>query len=230
MTIINILITAGGTREDIDPVRGITNYATGRLGSLIAEEFIQRGASVTYICAETAVRPQLPPQSEQYRSENLNIITIRNTAQLLEKMEQSLHNKAYNAVIHSMAVSDYTPYATSTEKISSKSKYLVVVLEKLPKVIRRVKEIQPNTLLIGFKLLTGAGESSTNYPDELIRTSHKLMAESHADYVLANAQEDIYDKTHKALLIGKDGIIERMTSKKEIAEVILKVVESENKL
>ena len=210
---MEILVTAGGTREDIDPVRGITNYSTGRLGCLIAEKFIQGGAVVTYICSETAARPK-----------DGRIITIRNTAQLLEKLEEVLHTRKYGAVIHTMAVSDYAPYKTAAEKIASSSPYLVVVLKKQPKVIRRVKEIQPDTLLVGFKLLSGAGEK------ELIKGANKLMDESRADYVLANALEDIHGDVHKGLLLNKNGIVGRGNSKEEIAEIIWRLIDENNNI
>ena len=205
---MNILITAGGTKEDIDPVRGITNYSTGRLGCLIAEKFINAGASVTYICSEAAARPH-----------NGEIITIKNTAQLQEKLTEALKSRGYNAVIHAMAVSDYTPYKTANKKISSSSPYLVVVLKKTPKIIRCVKEIQPDTLLIGFKLLSNAGEG------ELIQAANKLMDQSQADYVLANTSENIYEGTHIGLLINKNGIVNKGNTKEEIAEIIWRLVD-----
>ena len=207
---MRVLITAGGTREDIDPVRGITNYATGRLGCLIADEFIKAGAQATYICSETAAKPE--------NAENCRITTIRNTMQLMNAMESELKSTQFNAVIHSMAVSDYAPQNTSDKKISSSSPYIVVVLKKLPKVINIVKKLQPEALLIGFKLTSGADET------ELISAAKKLIIDSGADYVLANRAEDIYGDTHKAVLLGKNETTIRGSTKRKIAEIIRKVV------
>ncbi|MCL2421645.1 MAG: phosphopantothenate--cysteine ligase [Defluviitaleaceae bacterium] len=225
---MKILITAGGTREDIDTVRGITNYSTGRLGSCIADRFIEAGDAVTYICGEAAALPKQSP--------NLEIITIRNTVQLQEKLEQALHAAPYDCVIHAMAVSDYAPHGVVTmgsiedsldlsgldslndSKIPSDSPYLALILKRQPKVIQRIKEIQPDTLLVGFKLLSGASEA------ELVQAAHKQMVQSRADYVLANDLKDIKGSVHKALLTNADGIVGRGGSKEEIAQMIYDTV------
>jgi len=117
-------------------------------------------------------------------------------------------------VIHSMAVSDYSPVSTSKKKISSDSPYLIVVLKKSPKVIRRIKEIQPNTILVGFKLLAEASEAA------LIESARKQMEHSRSDYVLANALENISADSHKAILLNHSGIVARGNTKEAIANMI----------
>lgn len=199
---MNVLITAGGTKEDIDPVRGITNYASGRLGCMIADKFIRAGCTVTYICGETAAHP-----------EGLHTTIIRNTAQLQEKMEAALRSEKFDCVIHSMAVSDYAPVPQKS-KLSSDAPYRILFLKRQPKVINCIKEIQPDTLLVGFKLLSNASE------DDLIQASRKQMESAKSDLVLANVLEDIQGDVHKAILIGKDSIIARGKTKREIAEMI----------
>ena len=227
---MKILITAGGTREDIDSVRGITNYSTGRLGSYIANRFIQGGDKVTYICSQAAALPSLSP--------SLEVIKIRNVAQLQEKLEQALHTARYDCVIHSMAVSDYSPHGIATineldvqlndlnltkpleGKIQSESPFLVVVLKKQPKIVQRIKEIQPDTILIGFKLLSGGSE------EELIQAAYKLKDQSQADYILANDLKNIYGDSHKAILLNQDGVIGSGDTKEEIAQMIYSLVKS----
>lgn len=203
---MNILITSGGTREDIDPVRGITNYSTGQLGRLIATRFLQSGAQVTYLCSESAARPD--PNA------NLSITTIRSTSQLKDKLETALQTCPFDAVIHSMAVSDFAPESPSNTKISSDTEYITIVLKRLPKVIKSIKKLQPNTVLVGFKLLAKSSE------DDLINAAYKQMSESGSDYVLANALEGIGAGRHEAILLNRDGIIARMESKEEIADRI----------
>jgi len=224
---MNILISGGGTREDIDPVRGIINYSTGRLAGLIAERFINAGNSVTYICGEGAKQPK--------ENSKLEIITIRNVAQLQKQLEKALHERPYDRVIHAMAVSDYSPYAfapadslelgnlklnelNKKAKTSSDSAYLVLILKQQPKLIKIIKKIQPNTILMGFKLLCGASLA------ELTEAASKQMDDSLSDYVLANNLEDIYEGTHKAILMSKDGIIGRPNTKEEIADLIYEVL------
>jgi len=100
---MKILVSAGGTRESIDTVRSITNHSTGRLGSVIADTFAKNGASVTYLCAENAILP---------KSANIEIIRISDVESLQWAMERLFDAHKFDAVIHSMAVSDFTPFGT----------------------------------------------------------------------------------------------------------------------
>ena len=215
---MRVLITAGGTCEDIDPVRGITNYATGKLGCFIAEKFMQHKAEITYICGENAATP------------NIDVKRIRNVSQLIQTLELELKLKPYDFVIHTMAVSDYSPCGTaaidnpqceninfdkiSSKKISSNSPYQVILLKQQPKVINRIKEIQPNTILVGTKLLNLASE------EELLQAAFKQINKSRSDYVLANSKENVTKHMHKAILINKSGVIGRAETKEEIAKLI----------
>ena len=241
---INVLVTAGGTSEDIDAVRCITNRSTGRLGSLIAQQFISGGANVTYLCSENAARPSLNPEKT---------LTITGTASLAAAFERLLQQNAFDCVVHAMAVSDFTPRATLTledftaalekqltggqalasaisaalstpesssreGKISSGSG-LLLNLTPTPKIISMVKTLQPGTLLVGFKLLCGAGQP------ELISASKGLIQQNGCDFVLANALEDITESSHKALLLGDGGeIVGTPATKPEIARLIFDTI------
>ena len=96
---MKILITSGGTTEKIDDVRGITNHSTGYLGKEIAELFLAKGHQVTLVTVKTAVKPE--------PKENLKITEITNVDSLLKSMEPLV--KEHDVLIHSMAISDYTP-------------------------------------------------------------------------------------------------------------------------
>jgi len=102
---MNILITAGGTSESIDTVRSISNHATGRLGAIIADTFAKAGSHITYVCSEHAMLPTC---------ENVEQISIQNVEQLLKTLETLLHERSFDCVIHSMAVSDYRPQTVLT--------------------------------------------------------------------------------------------------------------------
>ncbi|MDR1932521.1 MAG: phosphopantothenoylcysteine synthase [Spirochaetales bacterium] len=97
---MNVLITAGATAERIDSVRSITNDATGRLGSLTAECFAKSGRAerIFYLCGKTARRP------ETARAE---ITVIEDTADMERAARALLGNTRIDAIVHSMAVSDY---------------------------------------------------------------------------------------------------------------------------
>jgi len=214
---MNILITAGGTREDIDAVRGITNYATGRLGSLIADEFAKNNAIITYVCCEDSDLPNA----------KVDVTLVRSAQELLETVETLMKNKSFDCVIHSMAVSDYTPKAVMTldgkplgqnKKISSDNSEIMIYLKQTPKIIGRIKELQPKTLLVGFKLLLDVAE------DELLEAAWALMDKNSCDFVLANDLKHIKGDMHKGILIDTEGIAGRAKTKQEIAEMIYKAI------
>lgn len=100
-TSYGILITAGGTQEPIDSVRTITNTSTGKLGSIIADECasVFPTAKIFYICAQTAVRPT---------STSINCIPIQSTYDLQNAVTKVMSEEKIDAVVHSMAISDYT--------------------------------------------------------------------------------------------------------------------------
>lgn len=226
---MKILITSGGTREPIDQVRSITNHASGRLGKTIAETFLNAGHQVTLLTTASAFKPEPHPL--------LTIITITTVADLKEKIEPLV--KSHDALIHSMAVSDYTPiYMTGIEevaatkdvyrlldkrntenKISSADDYQVLFLQKTPKIISHIKEWNPAIMLIGFKLLVGVSK------EELFSVARASLQKNQADYILANDLTDITDSQHIAYLVDTKNEIQVQT-KTEIAELIFqKVIE-----
>lgn len=245
---MKVLITAGGTSEDIDSVRSITNYSTGRLGSIIADTFTQKNAAITYVCGDNALLPS---------AENIEIIRIKNTQELLEVTENLFNKTQFDCVIHSMAVSDFIPQAILTldnivenvlseitkqtinnkaladvirtavltsgkplkeSKINSENLDLMLLLKQTPKIIGWIKAKQPKTILVGFKLLSGVTEK------ELTQAGRELLMQNSCDFVLANNLQDIANDSHKAILLDKSGILQRVETKQEIAEVIYKTI------
>lgn len=146
-----------------------------------------------------------------------------------------LHVKTADAIVHSMAVSDYTPIymtdfkkVTNTKhledlllknnqspKISSQSDYQVLFLKKTPKVIQYIKQWNPSIKLFGFKLLVDVSK------EELIKVAQKSLLTNHADFILANDLKDITNTQHKALLISEKEITP-VNTKEEIANLIRK--------
>lgn len=248
---MNVIITAGGTRERIDSVRAITNDATGRLGSLIAETFSLRLAKeedrIYYVCGMGAVLPK----TEDRR---LQIIRIEGTDQLQNQIKHLLTSKKIDAIIHSMAVSDYWVNNVTTleevsqvlyqkkaelsdtaayedwkrvileamngqavkrqQKISSNLENPLLVLERTPKVIGIMKKTSPQTLLVGFKLLSGVEK------EQLIDTAYELLLKNSCDFVLANDTRTIKEEEHIGYLVDKDKSYKTFTTKKQIAEGI----------
>lgn len=103
-------------------------------------------------------------------------------------------------------------------KISSYEENLMVMLDLTPKVISKIKTFNPNTKLIGFKLLEGVNE------DELFEVASKLLKKNKADYIVANLLDRIGNGKHFAMIINKDGILTRCNTKAEIANTISKLI------
>lgn len=229
---MKLLITSGGTSEAIDQVRAITNHASGNLGKIIAEQALKLGHEVTLVTTKQAVKPE--PQK------NLTIIEITNVESLKSTLEPLVKN--HEALIHSMAVSDYTPvYMTGLDevqatedvtslldkknaesKISSKDDYQVLFLKKTPKVISYVKQWNPTIQLIGFKLLVDVTK------EELFAVARQSIERNGADYILANDLIDIKGNQHIAYLVDKTSELKANT-KAEIAQLILETLEKGEK-
>ena len=226
---MKILVTSGGTSEAIDNVRSITNHSSGRLGKIITETLLAAGYEVCLITTLQAVKPVSHP--------NLTVIEIKNTVDLLQVMKDKAMD--YQVLIHSMAVSDYTPvYMTGfgevkasqdlTEfldkknqetKISSKEDVQVLFLKKNPKIISLVKEWNPNIHLIGFKLLVDVSQ------DHLIQIARESLEKNQADLIVANDLTQISSEQHKAYLVEKNSFQTAM-SKQEIADLLLEKIKS----
>lgn len=241
-----VLITAGGTSEPIDQVRSITNHSTGRLGKAIAENFLSSGSwQVDYLTTKQAVLP-----TEQ---RHLTYYFIASTQELLEELTYLLNTNHYDAVIHSMAVSDFTTEAAFPEqellaalktklpltdadvlsqlinqlaedqanetKISSDTDRLILTLKKTPKVIQEIKKLQPETLLVGFKLLVNVSK------EELLTVARAALKKNQADFVLANDLTEITGNRHHGYLLEKNGKIDEARTKMEIAELIRRKIE-----
>jgi phosphopantothenate-cysteine ligase len=209
---MNIIITAGGTIEPIDTVRGITNFATGRLGSLLAERLAnETGRHIIYVHGKNAALPKHPAIEDH---------PIGSAQDLKEKLHALCGSRPIDMIIHSMAVSDYTVASVTApngsvlkdDKISSSHEELILHLRKTPKIIADLRQLAPNALLIGFKLLSGTTK------EELITRAQELLLQNKCDYVIANALEEISGDTHRAYLVDAAGIKATYQTKKEIAE------------
>ena len=225
---MKILVTSGGTSEAIDNVRSITNHSTGRLGKIITEALLAAGHEVCLITTPSAIKPEPHP--------NLSIREIKNTNDLLFEMKERVPN--YRVLIHSMAVSDYTPvYMTGLDevktssnledflnkqnhqaKISSTDEVQVLFLKKTPKIISLVKEWNPAIHLIGFKLLVDVNE------DHLVDIARKSLINNQADLIIANDLTQISSDQHRAIFVEKDHL-QAVQTKEEIAELLLEKIQ-----
>ena len=185
---------------------------------------LAKGHQVTLITTPTALKPDPHP--------HLRLLLIENVEELLTEMQKEVPH--HQALIHAMAVSDYTPvYMTGLEevekaqdlhnflhrenqeaKISSREEYQVLFLKKNPKIISLVKEWNPAIQLIGFKLLVDVSSA------ELIQVARESLVKNHASMIVANDLTKIQNGQHQAYLVTDDQVLEAST-KAEIAEAIL---------
>ena len=228
---MKILITSGGTTEKIDAVRGITNHSTGTLGKYIAELFLNNGHEVSLVTTKSAVKPAENP--------NLKVYIVDNVATLMDTLKPLV--KTHQVLIHSMAVSDYTPFymtdlceveksdniaqlltkKNTENKISSKSDYQVLFLKKTPKLISLVKDWNPLIQLIGFKLLVGVTK------EELLNVARESLQKNIASYILANDLTEITPNQHHAFLLSEQSV-EEVWTKEAIAKLLYKKVTTDD--
>lgn len=233
-----IIITAGGTSEKIDNVRKITNSSSGKLGCTIANKLIEKEEKIEriyYICSKNSYKPT---------HEKIEIIEIFDTNDLKNKTEELLTKEDINYFIHSMAVSDYTvDYVTNARKLSDNinhnrekdvydviihnkdnitgnkiSSYeddLIIKLKRTPKIISLIKDLSPNTYLVGFKLLDGVTE------EELIQVATNLKNKNKCDLVVANDLSNIRNGNHKAFIIKGENDYINALGKEDIAEKLI---------
>ena len=226
---MKIVITAGGTSERIDDVRTITNSSTGSLGFAIgtafaAEEKIEK---IYYLHGKRAVWPD---------DEKVVPIEIGGVMDLEDNLTKVLTEDKIDAVIHAMAVSDYMVHQVTTldklmgtedpdhaqdlsgNKISSDIDDLIIHMKRSPKVISIIKELSPETTLVGFKLLSGVPH------EELIDVGYRLLQKNKCDFVMANDLQEIGKDYHKGYLIHRDKTYDTMQTNEEIAEMIVRRV------
>jgi phosphopantothenoylcysteine synthetase/decarboxylase len=207
----SILITSGPTRGAIDAVRYITNKSTGRLGVFLAREALSRGAAVTFVYGKGSLAPEA--------TRRLRVVEVETVDDLAEVMRAELTTNEYDAVVHSMAVLDYVPAKYVEEKTPSGQNKWSIELVRTPKVIKLIKELQPTTMLVSFKLEVGKSQ------EELVAAAHASLLSNRSDLVLANDLEEVEQGHHVGYLVNEAGDVEAVAEGKEdIARRILDAV------
>ncbi|RAT95548.1 bifunctional phosphopantothenoylcysteine decarboxylase/phosphopantothenate--cysteine ligase CoaBC [Brevibacillus sp. Leaf182] len=134
----HVLITAGPTREKIDPVRYITNHASGKMGYAIAEAARDRGAKVTLISGPTSLA----------RPDGVEFIAVESVQEMFDAvMEQLPH---CDIVVKSAAVSDYRPKHVAEHKMKKGDGPLELALEKAPDILKTIGERKTKQFVVGF--------------------------------------------------------------------------------
>ena len=163
-----VLVTAGPTFEDVDPVRFIGNRSSGRMGFAIAAEAARRGAQVTLVAGPTAIDPPAAG----------TVVRVRGAAQMHQAVIDRIAE--VDVVIMAAAVADYMPAERAAQKVSKTGETLTLVLTKTPDILgdlgKRRLASGEGPLLVGF-----AAETEDVVPRAIVKRREK-----HADLIVAN--------------------------------------------
>ena len=160
----NILVSAGATREHIDPVRFISNPSTGKMGYSIARAGWLRGARATLVSGHSS----LPDPH------GVEVVRVTDCDEMYEKIHERFERA--DIVIKSAAVSDYSPSEKSEQKIKKSKKQLSIPLRKTRDILKSLGEDKKDRILVGFA-------AETENP---VSNSRKKLREKNLDLVVAN--------------------------------------------
>jgi len=204
-----ILITAGGTREAIDPVRYISNHSSGKQGYTIAQAALDFGADVILVSAPSNLRAPY----------GCHLIQVQSAEEMYNAVMAEIEST--DALIMSAAVADFKPEEMRKEKIKKEKGLTEIKLTKTRDIIAEAAQ-QKKSKKLKLKIIGFAAES-----ENLKKNAMKKMTEKGMDMIVAN---DITDPqagfsvdTNKALLIFSDGSTEQLPllQKSEVAEKVI---------
>jgi phosphopantothenoylcysteine decarboxylase / phosphopantothenate---cysteine ligase len=166
----NVLVTAGPTYEAIDPVRFIGNHSSGKMGIAIANECINRGATVTLVLGPSAI--EVPP--------GLNVVRVKSAGEMFDACMAIF--ESIDIAIMSAAVADYTPVTVAGEKIKKSGDSLFVELRKTKDILQSLgQKKNDKQVLVGFALETN---------NEKQNALQKLLNKN-ADMMVLNSLNDV---------------------------------------
>ncbi len=200
-----ILISAGPTSEDIDPVRFLTNRSTGKMGVALARAAYIRGADVHLTAGTISI--DMPGY--------LNVTHVRSAAQMTEAVIESF--KSAHVYIAVAAVADFTPDTFRQDKIKKQKQGMTLNLKRTTDILTALQEYRTNQIMIGFSIET----------TDVIQNSLKKLREKNLDLVVLNNPKEensgFAADTNLVTLLFKDGNIEKMPlmSKFNAADILL---------
>jgi len=159
-----VIVTAGPTCEDVDPVRYLTNRSSGKMGYALAEAAVRRGARVILISGPTRLDS---PQGVEF-------VSVRSTEQMRSAVLE--HLPRATAVIMAAAVADYRPVAPETQKMKRGSGRVTLELESTPDILAEVGRAKGDRIVIGFAAET----------DHVAEHARGKLQSKHADVIVAN--------------------------------------------
>jgi len=197
-----VVVTAGGTREPIDPVRYVSNYSSGKMGYAVAEAARDRGAEVALVSAPTA----LPTPY------GVRLVSVQRAAEMRDAVVRECRDA--QALVMAAAVADYQPTATAEQKMKRRAKTLNLELTRTPDILA---EAGKGFIRVGF-----AAESQ-----DLVANARRKLKSKGLDLIAANdisGPETAFDAdTNRVVILDRAGGEERLPvmTKYEVAQRIL---------
>lgn len=200
-----VLVTAGGTREYIDPVRFITNRSSGKMGYAIAEAASQRGAEVRLISGAATISPPVGIKTQH----------VETTLEMYDEVLQAFDET--DIVIMAAAPADYRPSEFTPHKIKKTDAPLTLPLERNPDIAQAIGEQKTHQTLVCFAAET----------DDLLENAKKKMIRKNCDLIIANdilaEGAGFQSDTNIVTLLDRHDTCEQLprASKRDIADAIL---------
>jgi len=202
-----VLISAGPTIEEIDPVRYISNYSSGKMGFALAETALMLGAQVKLVSG---------PTDQSISTKKVNLIKVKTGSEMRKVILENYSDS--EIVIMAAAVCDYKPKEFSKKKLKKDNKEINIKFEKTADILMELGKRKENQILIGFAL-----ENS----EELVNAKNKLKNKN-LDLIVLNSLNDkgagFGHDTNKVTLISSSGKITpyKLKEKTEVANDIFK--------
>ena len=200
-----VLVTAGPTRESLDPVRFLSNRSTGKMGYAIAKMAMLRGADVTLVSGPVNI--PVPPF--------VNVIPVESAQQMFEAVRDAAEDQ--DIIIKSAAVADYRPMTVAEDKIKKTAGDMSIPLERTTDIIKYLGEHKKDGQFIcGFSMET----------KDMLENSSAKLVKKNMDMIVANNVKDegagFAVDTNKVVMITKDGMKDLpLMSKEEVADNLL---------
>ena len=204
----NILVTAGPTREALDPVRYITNHSTGKMGYAIARAAAFRGANVTLVSGPVNIDKPL----------FVNTVNVTSAKDMFNAVKDNYESQ--HIIIKAAAVADYTPSVVADNKIKKSDGEMSIALDRTDDILKFLGENKKdNQFICGFSMET----------ENLIENSRGKLERKNADMIVANSLRTdgagFGTDTNVVTLITKDSVKEcDIMSKDDVADMILDAI------
>ena len=203
-----VLITAGATRESIDPVRFITNHSSGKMGFALARAAMLRGAEVTLVAAHTEAEPPM----------FVRTLPVVSAEDMFEAVTKEANDMDY--IIKAAAVADYTPAITAENKMKKSDQDLTIELKRTRDILKYLGEHKKEgQILCGFAMET----------ENLLENSRKKLETKNCDLICANSLREegagFGTNTNRITLLTREKEIPlELMSKEEAAHQILDAI------